>query len=211
MEFRELVKLIHPDTNPDIKDAGEKMAQAKLFRNNPIRLLSLATKWGVLPMFYGLGDSVTVNLDGHYIYGVIVDIVKQYYTHNLIILNLKNQNILIVAHVDMSKKHDYVTTIGKADDDLWKACRTMYDLYKEGKKRNSTVRRPERPRPVYERVYINPNCVYNDGTEAHISTRDIYGWYRVTKTTARRVYFYSPSLGRETYTNIDNVVRGRMR
>lgn len=206
MEFRQLVKMIHPDHNPDIVDAGGKMALVVANKTNPLYLQKLAARWGLLPRIYNIKDNVAINFQGQTTYGVIVDIVKMYSSYNIVILNLNTKRILVAAHSDLSKEHDSLNVLGKADSELWAAVRTLYDLYKEHKRAD---RPSERQRPIYERVYINPNCVYNDGTEAHISTAHVYGWYRVIRTTARRVYYYNPILGRETYTNIDNVVRGR--
>ena len=36
--FKEIVKHIHPDRNPNIKDAGTKMDLAVKYRNNPQKL-----------------------------------------------------------------------------------------------------------------------------------------------------------------------------
>jgi hypothetical protein len=46
--FRELVRKIHPDHNPNVQDAGDKMRQATLFRNQPEELYKLAVRWGLI-------------------------------------------------------------------------------------------------------------------------------------------------------------------
>jgi hypothetical protein len=46
LSFRELVKLIHPDHNPHIIDAGGKMRDAVLFKDKPEELYKLAVRWG---------------------------------------------------------------------------------------------------------------------------------------------------------------------
>ena len=48
MTFNELVRLIHPDLNPDIKDAGDKMIQAVTYKDNEYKLEQLAIKWGLI-------------------------------------------------------------------------------------------------------------------------------------------------------------------
>lgn len=46
--FKEFVKLIHPDTNPSITDAGAKMAEATKYKNSPQTLFNLGVKWGLI-------------------------------------------------------------------------------------------------------------------------------------------------------------------
>ena len=46
--FKELVKLIHPDHNPHITDAGGKMRNAVLFKDKPEELYKLGIRWGVV-------------------------------------------------------------------------------------------------------------------------------------------------------------------
>jgi curved DNA-binding protein CbpA len=46
--FREIVKLIHPDINPDVKEPANKLQRILLWRDNPRMLYRLAEKWGIL-------------------------------------------------------------------------------------------------------------------------------------------------------------------
>jgi hypothetical protein len=46
--FKDIVKKIHPDLNPNIKNASEKMNDILLYKNNPRKLYHLAVKWGLL-------------------------------------------------------------------------------------------------------------------------------------------------------------------
>jgi hypothetical protein len=46
--FREMVKMIHPDHNPSITDAGGKMRTVILYKNEPVELYKLAVRWGLL-------------------------------------------------------------------------------------------------------------------------------------------------------------------
>jgi hypothetical protein len=48
ISFRELVKLVHPDVNPGITDAGTKMRDIKLYRDNEQMLHRLGVMWGVI-------------------------------------------------------------------------------------------------------------------------------------------------------------------
>jgi len=48
ISFREAIKLVHPDSNPDVIDAGTKCKTVKLYRNDPVKLHRLLTRWGLL-------------------------------------------------------------------------------------------------------------------------------------------------------------------
>ncbi len=48
ISFRELVKKIHPDTNPTIVDAGGKMRIAVLYKKDQSLLYEYGVKWGVI-------------------------------------------------------------------------------------------------------------------------------------------------------------------
>ncbi len=48
ISFTETVKLIHPDSNPDIKNASEKMTLALKNRRDNKALWNLCVRWGVL-------------------------------------------------------------------------------------------------------------------------------------------------------------------
>jgi curved DNA-binding protein CbpA len=46
--FKEIVKLIHPDINPDVKESARKLQQIMVWRNNPRMLYRLAEEWDIL-------------------------------------------------------------------------------------------------------------------------------------------------------------------
>jgi len=48
LNFKDIVKLIHPDVNPDIKNASEKMTKVIEFHNDPYKLYGLAKMWGLI-------------------------------------------------------------------------------------------------------------------------------------------------------------------
>ena len=48
ISYREIVKLIHPDYNPNIIDAGDKIRDAKLWRKDESILYRLGVQWGVI-------------------------------------------------------------------------------------------------------------------------------------------------------------------
>jgi hypothetical protein len=48
ISFRDIVKLVHPDLNPSITDAGVKMHTIKLYRDNESMLHRLGVQWGII-------------------------------------------------------------------------------------------------------------------------------------------------------------------
>ena len=48
IEFKEILKLIHPDTNPDVKEPANKLQRIMLWRDNPRMLYRLAEEWDIL-------------------------------------------------------------------------------------------------------------------------------------------------------------------
>ena len=48
MNFREAVKKIHPDINPDIKDAGNKMRTLVINKNDPEKIYLWMKRWGLV-------------------------------------------------------------------------------------------------------------------------------------------------------------------
>ena len=69
ISFKEIAKLIHPDSNPDISDPGAKMAHICRFKDKGEYLYRLGVKWGVItdapkkdvkPKVLGVGSKVFV-------------------------------------------------------------------------------------------------------------------------------------------------------
>jgi curved DNA-binding protein CbpA len=48
IEFKEILKLIHPDINPDVKESARKLQQIMTWRDNPRMLYRLAEEWDIL-------------------------------------------------------------------------------------------------------------------------------------------------------------------
>ena len=59
--FKELVKMIHPDTNPDIQDASGKMTAVLRNRRDKKALWNLAVRWGLVQ---GTGNPDVTVFDG---------------------------------------------------------------------------------------------------------------------------------------------------
>ncbi len=48
MNYKELIKMVHPDLNPNVKDPGVKISQIMSNKNNPSELMRLAISWGLI-------------------------------------------------------------------------------------------------------------------------------------------------------------------
>jgi hypothetical protein len=48
MNYKELIKMVHPDLNPNIKDAGVKVTEIMKNKNDPSELMRLAIQWGLI-------------------------------------------------------------------------------------------------------------------------------------------------------------------
>jgi len=48
MNYKELIRLVHPDLNPTVKDPGVKISQIMSNKNNPSELMRLAIQWGLI-------------------------------------------------------------------------------------------------------------------------------------------------------------------
>ncbi|KXB08922.1 hypothetical protein AKJ59_00195 [candidate division MSBL1 archaeon SCGC-AAA385M02] len=48
MNFREAVKRVHPDINPDMVDAGDKMRVLTTHKNEPRKIYMWMRKWGLV-------------------------------------------------------------------------------------------------------------------------------------------------------------------
>lgn len=48
LTFREIVKFIHPDSNPSVVNPSEKMSEAVLNKSNKRALYNLAIRWGFI-------------------------------------------------------------------------------------------------------------------------------------------------------------------
>jgi len=48
ISFSKAIKLVHPDINPNIKNASEKVKTIMLYKNNPIKLYKCLANWGLV-------------------------------------------------------------------------------------------------------------------------------------------------------------------
>ncbi|MDY0215235.1 MAG: hypothetical protein RBS24_06980 [Bacilli bacterium] len=48
IHYKDLIKKVHPDLNPNVHDAGTKVSQIMANKNNPSELMRLAIQWGLI-------------------------------------------------------------------------------------------------------------------------------------------------------------------
>lgn len=47
--FRDAIRMVHPDTNKNITDAGEKVKTIMMFKNEPHKMYEFLKMWNLLP------------------------------------------------------------------------------------------------------------------------------------------------------------------
>jgi hypothetical protein len=48
ISFKEAIKMVHPDTNPNILDAGEKVRMVMMYKNDESALYKMLNSWGLI-------------------------------------------------------------------------------------------------------------------------------------------------------------------
>lgn len=211
INFRELVKKIHPDYNPSMEDAGTKMASAIKYKNDPSYLYRLAVSWGVLK------DNKTHNTTSHTSYKRYTsDHGLSYFKEDMVIkygkrggpkkavivsVNRKKRNKnngykvtavdivkekIIWFYIESLTEHiKNVKILGKAKNkDITKAKNIYYTNYVDKKQSRSNL---------YEKVYkekFNLNTSYRD-RKVYIKLKN-GRWYRVERTSWKSVYYFDP-------------------
>lgn len=51
ISFKDAIKMVHPDLNRGITDAGEKVSTIMLYKNDPRKMFLCLQKWGLIPGF----------------------------------------------------------------------------------------------------------------------------------------------------------------
>ncbi len=190
MTFKEIVKMIHPDLNPNMPDVGSKMADVVKYKHNPTQLFHLAIKWGLVQgrkintLFFQVGNVVKYETDkraiiivkegnssGNWIY--LVDIVKR----SVLKIFIKNTNV---------SKYQNIEVIGKAKDKDIGIARSIYDNYKK-------------------QTILRPNKRYHNGMLT-VWAKTLRKYITVSRTTSKRVYYWDSRTGKERYVLMKNVV-----
>lgn len=49
MNYKDLIRKVHPDLNPNVHDAGAKISMIMENKHDPVELMALAISWGLVP------------------------------------------------------------------------------------------------------------------------------------------------------------------
>lgn len=213
--YRELVKLIHPDLNPDISDPGGKMRLITIHKNDPARLFQFAVNWGLITPNYSfshqeqktnngshgqaswftVGDVIVYKQDKR---GVIVDISVHGNHYKILFADIVERKILYFFHKDGIDREN--KKVGKCNQVGWMQARKLYNKYLD------KVRKKQREEET--RSTLRPNRFYWDQDVWILSKT--HKWYvRVTRTTRKRVYYWDYGKNKERYVHMASVIHIR--
>lgn len=114
ISYFDVVKLIHPDWNPDIQNPSEKMEEATRHKNDESTLYRLAITWGLIE-----DDSISkVNTDYVVGRGKLVKI-NQKYEGIIIDFKQKGQLVDVVVWVNKEFRIFKRSNIEDQDDDFY--------------------------------------------------------------------------------------------
>ena len=213
MTFRELAKKIHPDLNPGITDAGKKMAEAVRWKFNESMLFRLACNWGLVPGhrpeqsetkqetrrpdFTSDGPTVTVIKEGdvirhtyvkrHRLYSLFLVVAKIERSKGKYKIGMVNNGrIYTVLRETLNDSSTFRVNNAANDADLAYA-REVYDRHQE---RKDFARKA---RKEYKEEQAKATGIQSDtnyvGQNSWVRFRNRSGWFKVVRTTAKRVYF----------------------
>jgi len=133
LNFWDIVKMIHPDMNPDIKNPSEKMEYATKLKDNPKELYILAVKWGLIEdnsiekvdinYTIGIGKIIKINKTDE---GVIIDIInKKDHIEVIVFINNKFQKYI---KRDINDQYENFYILGFADPDVFEKLDYQYQM-----------------------------------------------------------------------------------
>lgn len=235
IKFKELVKMIHPDLNPEIQDAGTKMAQAKRHRDNPSILFDLAVRWGLIKgqssgttgrthrtsnrttydtydndLVFTCGNEVIIRHRRRNIIGIITEIVngkgKRKGHYKVFVADITSNRIYHFFLTNLN-----VSSVGgirvmrKASDFHMESARKSYSRYCDYLERKKEVKK-ERKRRNEERTKQDLDPNTNYWHKnVWVSAITLKWMVRVTRTTTKRVYYWDYSQKKERFVNMSSV------
>jgi len=236
LTFRELVKMIHPDINPEIDDAGAKMSMATRHRDNPSFLFQLAVQWGLVGgrestentqasygntssdvFWFVVGNVVVYNSRARRgriptrCRATIVDVVngkgKRKGWKKVLAVNLVTRQVIyfFVPSVE-STNGGGIEVIGKADLDKFQKSKEIYDQYVDSLARRDEIKKEMKQRRE-EKVKedLTPNMGYQN-RNVWIIAKTLSRMVQVTRTTAKRVYYWDRWQNKERFVQMASVI-----
>jgi len=218
--FTELVKLIHPDHNPNITNPGEKMATVTRNRNNPSALFNYAVQWGL----------VTPSKDYHFnketktYHFQIGNVVVYHNTKRAVIVDIQNakgkrggEYKVFMVDINKNKLYHFFTpkldieinglkVIGKAPVDQKAKANTFYQKFKAEKNTRKEQRKQYNEyREEKNKETLNPNKRYWED-DVWISSKTRIGKFRVIRTTNKMVYYWDHYLEKERSFKMSSII-----
>ncbi len=200
ISYPELIKMVHPDINPNVQDVGDKIATIKRHRDNPDFLYKLAVKWGFFPETKGtkiftfkVGNVVSYIMDGIKRRAVIIDIqnfpINRY---KVVIVDIVSRTVFekFFDNINVSE-YGGIEVIGKANETSRLKADFLYVVYKKKQEKINQILFPNRNyRFVDKWVYCTT-----------LGRR-----IRVLRTTAKRVYYWCERTNKERFVKMSSVI-----
>lgn len=134
--YFDIVKLIHPDWNPEVQNPTEKMEEATRYKNDESTLYELAVKWGFIEdnsiqLFdntntdYIIDRGKIVKINQKY-EGIIIDFVEKGSLINVIVWI--NGGFRSFRRQDTETQDDNFYIVGNADDDEYTKLDFKYQM-----------------------------------------------------------------------------------
>lgn len=220
MSFTDLVKMIHPDLNPGITDAGGKMAEAVRWKTNEAMLFRLAVRWNLVPgqeaprteatretprpdftasetVVIVVGDVIRMTYRGRPLY---ITLVSNEYNRRGILTWMgvaNNQPFRLRGVINPMYFHRKATPEERLEAEA------RVHLFEANKKAYKDAREQFREQKA-ERVRqdLEPNRNYQgQNRRVRVHGRSV----TVTRTTAKRVYYWDEYTQTERYVNFSSV------
>jgi len=222
IKFKEMVKLIHPDCNPAIKDPSLKMTEVVKFKNDPDYLYTLGIKWGIIKDFdinWYFNKFVTFVYNTKVLEGVVVTISEA--SENWVIEN-KTLEIVVKSGDGTLLKLTTVKNFIKKEIKILRDATSdeivEYNIIKNmciNKKKSKPVVKKEMPKPPVVNttdndthiIELRPHTGYGRQVSAYIRTRKLR--FRIIRTTGKRVYYYDDIQNRIRYAQFKNAENAR--
>lgn len=185
MTYKELVRKIHPDLNPDITNAGEKMAEIQRYKNNPVMLKNIAIRWGLVegknPKVCE-GVLVSFRTNGKTLTGPIIDIIQKDGGFIFVIYVRESffESPIVSAANHENGKYPFKVTDNIVSRPSVGFLKTMYR-----EKKNTPKYRWE----YFNAVLLNRNAWYRN-SNTQIWDRKTGSWYEIIKTTNEFAVFF---------------------
>lgn len=193
--FTEIAKMIHPDLNPSIDNPGEKMSLVTQNKNNPSFLFNLAVRWGLIKghtqgkvYYFSIGNVINYLRNRK---AVIVDVVKKSRFYEVVFIDIV-KNVLKkmkLINVNISEIGG-ISVLGKASEQSFSRALFLYGVWKKQEERKKVVIRP----------YMNYK-----GKNFQVWARTLKRHITLTRTTAKRAYYWDEKTNKERFILIKNV------